>query len=259
MNRIIALTCCLILVSLQSGFARMSPVPKHRVGTPPNQVIKEILQTNLSPTSPPKLANRSIKNKAPHITWLADSDPALSPHLILPTGANNIYAVRNIGSQLTTATGSVDYGVVILHTPVLLITTTSDNNAIQSLLTHPKELPDATRQELHHLFSPFKAIQDSQIKSPTNLANQQKTLLEKNIDYQVNLATQRYRERIRAGRLVVIGSILDTNNTYKHGKGRLIIININGASNDKQLLRSKILKNISPTLLQCLGRDIPKH
>lgn len=258
MNRILALTCCLLLAFLQTGFARMSPVAKHRVGTPPSQVIKEILQTNLTPNSPPQLANRGVKNQAPYITWLADSDPALSSHLILPTGTNSIYPVRNIASQLTTTIGSVDYGILTLHTPVLLITTTSDNEIIQSLLTHPEDLPDATKQELHHLFTPFKALQDDQRKSPSNIAQQQKTLIEKNIDYQVNLAVERYPQRIRAGRLVVVGSVLDTGNIYKHGTGRLIIININGESSDKQLKRSKILKNISPTLLKCLGRSIAK-
>ena len=236
----------------------MSPVPKHRVGTPPNQVIKEILQTNLTPESPPPLANRGVKNQAPHITWLADSNPNLLPHLILPTKEGTIYAVRNIANQLTTSMGSVDYGVLMLHTPVLLITDTSNNETIQTLLTHPETLPDSTRQELHHLFTPFRALQTLQGKKTLSLARQQKILTEKNIDYQVSLAVERYRNRIRAGRLMVIGSILDTNNTYKHGKGRLIIININGESSSQQLHKNKILRNISPTLLKGIGRELPQ-
>ncbi len=204
------------------------------------------------------LSNNGVRNQAPRITWLADSDPALSSHLILPQNGKSIYSVRNIANQLTTSAGSVDYGVLVLHTPVLLITATSDNDIIQSLLRHPEDLPDATKQELHHLFTPFNHLQEAQAKSPTNMALQQKTLIETNIDYQVNLATSRYKERIRAGRLVVVGAVLDTNNTYKHGGDRLIIININGESSDKKLKRSRVLKNISPTLLQSLGRAIPK-
>ena len=236
----------------------MSPVPKHRVGIPPSQVIKEILQTNLTPDAPPLLANRSVKNQAPHITWLADSNPTLSSHFILPTGENRIYEVRNIANQLTPSVGSVDYGIFVLHTPVLLITASNDNDLMLSLLTHPKELPDATRQELHHLFTPFQSLLDSQLKTPTNLAEQQKTLIEKNIDYQVNLAMKRYKERIRKGRLLVVGSILDTKNTYQHGKGRLVIININGESSSKQLKRHRVLKNIAPKLLKCIGREVAK-
>ena len=257
-HRISALTFCLLFVCLQSSPARMSPVPKHRVGTPPSQVLKEILQTNLTPNAPPKLANNGVKNQAPHITWLADSDPALSAHFILPTGTNSIYTVRNIANQLSTTIGSVDYGVLTLHTPVLLITATSGNEIITSFLSYPEGLPEATKQELYHLFSPFKALQNAQKKSPTTLMQQQKTLIEKNIDYQVDLAVKRYKQRIRAGRLVVIGSVLDSGNVYNYGTDRLIIININGKHSEKELRRSKILKNIAPNLLKCLGRNIAK-
>ncbi len=255
-TRILALACCLSLSCIPCGLAQMSPVPKHRVGTPPSQVLKEILQTNLEPEAPRPLSNSGVKNLAPRITWLADSDPALSPNLILPSGSNSIYAVRNIANQLTTALGSVDYGIRVLHTPILLITATSGNDTIQSLLIRPEELPDATKQELHHLFTPFKELHDSQEKAPTSLAAQLKTLIETNIDYQVNLAVGRYQERIRAGRLIVVGTVLDTDNTYNHGKGRLMIININGESSTRQLQRHRVLNNISPSLLKCVGREI---
>jgi carbonic anhydrase len=236
----------------------MSPVPKHRVGTPPSQVIKEILQTNLTPKSPPELANRNVKNQAPHITWLADSDPALSSDLILPIGQKRIYPVRNIANQLTTSLGSVDYGVLTLHSPVLLITTTSENETILALLSHPEDLPEATKKELHHLFTPFKAVEEAGLQKSLSLAVQQKLLIEQNIDYQVDMAVKRYKARIRAGRLVVVGSILDTNNSYGHGSGRLIIININGVSADKKLKRSRVLKNVSPALLSGVGRKVAK-
>ncbi len=256
---ITALTCCLVLAFLQSGFAWMSPVPKHRVGTPPGEVIKTILQTNLNPAHPPKLANLGVRNKAPQITWLADSDPALSPEAILPSGTRSIYSVRNIANQLTTVAGSVDYGVLILHTPVLLISATSTSDTIMSLLKQPEELPESTKQELHHLFTPFKTLITAQTKNPLPLALQQKLLIEQNIDYQVELAIKRYKERIRAGRLVVVGSVLDTNNTYRHGPNRLIIININGKTSERQLKRSRVLKNIPQALLRTMGREIPKQ
>lgn len=229
---------------------------KHRVGTPPSEVVKEILKTNAHPNMPPQMANRGIKNQAPHITWLADTSPDLSPHLILPTGSNSIYSVRNTANQLIPAMGSVDYGIWVLHTPVLLITASSTSDIIQTLLTRPKDLPEATRQELHHLFTPFQALKEVQHNAALSLHLQLKFLIEQNIDYQVQLASERYRDRIRTGRLVVIGSILDTSNTYGHGAGRLVLININGISSDKQLRRSTVLRNISPALLDGVGRKV---
>ena len=234
--------------------AQMRPVLKHRVGVPPFEVLKKILETNLSPSSPPKIANAKMAHKAPYITWLADSDARVEPRFILPTDSGLIYSVRNLANQLVTSQGAVDYGVRYLHTPVLLITGNTDSEALSILLTDHEALPTAIQADLDHLYLPVHKISADKKKQKLPLAQKNHALVEKNVDHQVSKAVERYQKRIRAGRLVVIGAVLDIANQYGKGKNRLLIININGETRDKSLRRMHITNNLRPGLKKLLGR-----
>ncbi len=246
---------CIFLVVHSVGNAQMRPILKHRSGVPPYEVLRTILETNLSPTSPPKLANTKMAHQAPYITWLADSDPRVEPRFILPADSGLIYSVRNLANQLVISKGSIDYGVSFLHTPVLLITGNTDSEALTILLTDHEDLPPAIQADLDHLFLPAREVAHGKKKEKLTQAQQVQSLVEKNVDHQVEKAMDLYHDRIRGGRLVVIGAVLDIANHYGKGKNRLLIININGERRDKALQQLPVTNNLRPGLKKFLGRQ----
>ncbi len=245
---------CILLGLHATANAQMRPILKHRAGVPPFAILKTIMETNLSPATPPALANAKMANQAPYITWLADSDARVEPRFILPAGSGLIYTVRNLANQIVNSRGAIDYGVRYLHTPVLLITGNTDSEALTILLTNHDDLPTAIQADLDHLFLPARDAAQGKKKEKLPLAKKVQTLMEKNIDHQVDRAMKLYQDRIRVSRLVIIGAVLDIANQYGRGKNKLLIININGERRDSALGRLPITKGLRPELKKFLGR-----
>ena len=256
-TRIIFLVC-ILLGCHTAGNAQMRPILKHRAGIPPSEVLKNIMETNFSTASPPTLANAKMANQAPYITWLADSDARVEPRFILPANSGLIYSVRNLANQLVISQGSVDYGVLYLHTPVLLITGNTDSEALNIILSD-SDIPASIQSDLNHLFLPVKDLILDPKTEKLPLAQKMLTLMEKNIDHQVEKALEFYQDRIRGGRLVVIGAVLDITNQYGKGKNRLLIVNINGEKRDDNLRRLSLTNNLRPELKKFLGRTPAIH
>ncbi len=225
----------------------MKPVLKNRAGIPPADILEKILSTESSPTN----QALPLENEAPYITWLADPDARIQPSLVLTNPAQKIFTVRSLGNQLTTSLAAIDYGVVYLHTPILLITGNTDNQSIRFFTEGYSGLSQTIRQDLDHLHLPLSSSNKEKIQDDTLLHIQ---LSEDNVDYQVALALERYRERVEKSRLVVVGSILDTVNHYGKGKNRLYIININGEKDRAKLKKLNMLRSIEPSLLANVGR-----
>ncbi len=229
--------------------AKMRSVNKVRAGIPPYEIIKKVLSANN------QVLKRGIDVKqggfAPDLTWLTDPDPRITSSLILGKDAR-IYAVRNFGNQLSLALGAVDYGVRSLLTPVLMITANSDNQAVRFFMDGYEQLSPAIRQDLDHL---YLALAHDNKKAP--IKERLRKNVESNVDFQVALAISRYHDRVKSGRLVVVGSVLDFDNTYKHGSGRLVIININGEQDSAKLKKMPMLKFVGPKFINlAIGRAV---
>ncbi len=228
--------CCLLLVLLANTLAwgRMQPVPKRRIGTPPPVVLKALLKANQQAAAIPK--------GAPLVTWLVPPDERLTAAALFGAGSGGIYQVRTTGPLFLTDLAAVDFGVRALYTPVLLITGNTDDRLLAELLVEPPLETDLARTaDMLRAAVPANAV-DSRAQ------------IEGLIDRQVALAVHRYRDRIRIGRLVVVGAVADLANSYGQGKGRLIIININGETDPDQLRRSPLLRTIGPKLASSIGR-----
>lgn len=232
-----------------SAGADMSPALKKRIGTPPFRVVREILSTNNSTT-----ANTNIhqvqERTAPYLTWLADSDPRLSSAFILPGGLRMI-TIRNPGGQIAVSPGSLNYGIYQVHTPVLLITGVSDSHHVRYYLKGYQNLSSSLQMDLNHLHPALakEAQIDLEQEKP---AEKLLRLVETNVDYQVRKAAANYQERIRDGRLVVIGSVFDTTNHYGKGRNKLIITNVNGKKG-KKLLETRLIRQLKPGLRRYVG------
>ena len=52
-------------------------------------------------------------------------------------------------------------------------------------------------------------------------------VIEKNLDYQVNIACKKYRDLINSGELTIMAGFYDFRGEYGKGKGDIVIVNVN--------------------------------
>ncbi len=161
-----------------------------------------------------------FEKQNPYITLVTCSDSRVQPDVILPDSINKIFIIRNIGNQISSNEGSVDYGIYHLKTPVLLILGHSDCGAIKAFLKGYNHEPDTIKHELDNL-KPVVLKEDKLIEN-----------IRKNINYQVDIAIKKYKELIQNGELAVVGAYYDFKNDLQKDHGRLTVININGENNN---------------------------
>lgn len=239
--------------------AEMQPVPKLRAGLPPFEVMASILTNNRQAADAVKADTDLTELKTPYLTWLTDADPRLEERLILSTPGKPLYTVRNLGNQLSVSPGTVDYGVLHLHTPVLLITGSTDSLAIRMFKEGYTGMDVSIRKDLDHLHLPLiePPSTDKNAAQP-DPAEQLLSTAEANVDYQVEQAVQRYSDRVKSGRLVVVGGIIDLANLYDRGPGRLIIINVNNERNDDKIKRLRLMTKLDGAIINSqIGRYRP--
>jgi carbonic anhydrase len=129
--------------------------------------------------------------------------------------------IRNIGNQLVTAEGSVEYGVHHLHTPLLLIIGHSRCGAIAAVGgNYSKESP-AIKRELDSI---------TISKDLSNIDG-----VKANVNNQVAAAMLKFDDELREGKLTVIGAVLDFADDLHQGTGKLSIVNVNGETNAAKL------------------------
>lgn len=241
--------------------AEMLPAVKVRPGLPPYAVIEEIVRGNQA--SLDNSIAPAEEAQTPLLVWLAEPDAKTQPTLLVPDPVGKIFEVRTLANQLVLARDAVDYGIGLLHIPVLLITGQTHSDSIRLFMEGYKQQVPSIREALGHLTVPFGALTSGEGEdSETRWLN----AVETNVDYQVAQALERYGERIKDGRLTVIGGVLDLHDVYGRGKGQLILININGEKDRKTLLQLPVLGRLDKTMREVsvgrgrtpVGRSIPR-
>lgn len=161
------------------------------------------------------------KGQTPKATVVTCSDSRVQANMFDRTPEGELFTVRNIGNQLSTAEGSVEYGVHHLHTPVLLFIGHSRCGAIAAVSgNYSKESP-AIKRELDTI---------TIAKELNNLDG-----VKANVHNQVTAAMLKFAEEIQAGHLNVIGAVMDFADDLHQGSGKLHLININGETNPAKL------------------------
>ena len=196
--------------------------------TKPNhaEIIRQIVEGNnefLSKNHPDFFLSHS-KSQNPFITLLTCSDSRVQTNAILPDSINKIFTIENIGNQILSSEGSVDYGILHLKTPVLLILGHSDCGAVKAFMDGYESEPKSIKHELDFL-------KDVNLNLDENSSDFEERLLQnslKNIDYQVSIALNKYSEKIKNKELVILGAFYDFYNELNKGFGKLSIVNING-------------------------------
>lgn len=176
------------------------------------------------------------KSQQPKVTLLTCSDSRVHTHLFGGNPDNYFFVVRDIGNQMATAQGSIDYGIQHLKTPVLLIMGHTGCGAVRAAMGDfqnedadiVRELDPLTPAIDPHATGEFDARWAHNIES--------------NVDFQVRQALATYREQVQSGKLTVLGAIYDFQNVYRKGPGTMVIVNVNGETDPEQVRDDLVFK-----------------
>lgn len=213
-----AFVCTLLLLAGEHLYANDHPVGTLDPQTQIRGVIASIQQGNArySQGKSRKHFEKFSDKQTPRATVLTCADSRVHESDFHPSPDNDLFMVRNIGNQMATAEGSVEYGVRHLHTPLLLIVGHAVCGAIKAATGNYAGIEPAIKSELDSL------------RIPKGLDITDGVLL--NVNQQVDTAMRKFSPEIKGGKLAVIGAFYDFRNDLKMGFGKLIITNINGTT-----------------------------
>jgi carbonic anhydrase len=199
-------------------------------------IVRHVLESNEAfvKNKPSSYFAPFIHGQDPIATMVACADSRLHTHALDIHPDGDLFLVRNIGNQMSTAEGSIEYGVRHLHTPVLFIIGHSSCGAVEAAMSDHSKLEPAIKRELETI----KVVSNN----PEDEVEVKKSV-EANVNHQVSTALRKYTTEIKEGRLTVIGGVYDFRNDYKKGSGRLVLINVNGETNPAAIRKVQSFKN----------------
>ena len=197
------------------------------------EIIRHVLESNemFVKNSAPEYFTPFLYGQNPMATMVTCADSRLHTHALDVHPDDDLFLVRNIGNQVTTAEGSVEYGVRHLHTPVLFIIGHSSCGAVEAAMSDYSKIEPSIKSELETI----KVMGNN----PDDAVEVRKSV-EANVNHQVSYALTKFATEIKEGRLTVIGGVYDFRNDYNEGSGRLVLININGETN------SAVIRKVQP-------------
>ncbi len=221
-----------VLIGCQGVFAHGDKASQEQIQKTVNEFLVNIVTDNLKHVNSfdVKKSEKYAHQQTPRVTLLFCSDSRVDAKVIDESPINNHFVVRNIGNQIETAEGSIEYGVNHLHTPVLLIVGHSGCGAIVA------GRGDFSK-ESSHIQSELKTLD---VKSTKTL---EEGILY-NVHHQVQVAQEKFKELVEKGELTIIGAVYDFRNDFKRDHGRLILIDINGEVDVEKLKGHPVIKNV---------------
>lgn len=169
-----------------------------------------------------------LDGQHPRATVVTCSDSRVHTHALDASPDNDLFMIRDIGNQIATAEGSVEYGVHHLHTPLLLIVGHSACGAIKAAAGDYSSESPAIRRELDTLQIPKGDPGMSSIKL--------------NVHNQVKLALAKFEKEVLSGHLTVVGTVYDFRNDMKLGQGSLNVVNVNGETDPARIAALPLMK-----------------
>lgn len=198
--------------------------------------IKDILavQTAYGKANGNVFFQELAKGQHPRATVVTCSDSRVHTNMLDQTPEGDLFMIRNIGNQIETAKGSVEYGVNHLGSSLLLIIGHSRCGAIAAASNDYSGLEPAIKKEL------------DTIRISKGVANIEG--VKTNVNNQVAEAMQEYAEEVRAGHLLVVGAVYDFADDMKQGAGKLNLINVNGQTEPAKMQAELMRKDIADEL-----------
>lgn len=173
------------------------------------------------------------KGQSPTATLITCSDSRVQTTMFDRSPEGDLFTIRNIGNQLVTAEGSVEYGVQHLHSPLLIFLGHSRCGAIAAASSNYSKESPAIKREL------------DTINIPKEIVNLEGVKL--NVNNQVAAAMTKFAEEMAAGELVIVGAVMDFADDLHRGAGKLHLININGETDPAKLEDLNALLNKAKT------------
>ncbi len=179
------------------------------------------------------------KGQHPRATVVTCSDSRVHTNMLDKTPEGDLFMVRNIGNQIATSKGSVEYGINHLGSSLLLIIGHAKCGAIAAASGDYSKLEPAIQKELDTI----------KISKGTGSIDGVKA----NVNNQVAAAMEEWKEEIKEGHLLVIGAVYDFADDMKQGAGKLNLINVNGQTDAAKLQAELVRKDIGDE------SDVVKH
>jgi SulP family sulfate permease len=189
----------------------------------PEIITQIVLGNNYFTQTHPREYFESFRyEQKPYITLVTCADSRVPLNAFMPDTSNKVFSIQNIGNQILSTEGSVDYGIYHLKTPLLFFLGHSDCGAIKAYLKGFDSEAQSIRHELDFLrptIIEYSAGRDFE-KLHTHI-------IEKNLDYQVNIACKKYKDLIQSGQLTVMAGFYDFKGEFGKGMGDIVIVNVN--------------------------------
>lgn len=179
------------------------------------------------------------KGQHPRATVVTCSDSRVHTNMLDKTPEGDLFMIRNIGNQIATAKGSVEYGINHLGSSLLLIIGHAKCGAIGAASGDYSKLEPSIQKEL------------DTIKIGKGIASIDGVKL--NVNNQVAAAVEEWKEEIKEGHLLVIGAVYDFADDMKQGSGKLNLINVNGQTDSAKMQSELVRKDIGDE------SDVVKH
>ena len=144
----------------------------------------------------------------PKITLITCSDSRVDTDYFRMSSLDNVFTIRNIWNVILTSEGSVDYGVEHLETPILFILAHTNCGAVHAALTEYHHCTPDIKRELDHLMPALTNLKD------TDLHKKWVEWVENNLELQIKIAEDKFKQRIEEWKLTIIWAILDIDDSY---------------------------------------------
>ncbi|HEU4406380.1 MAG TPA: carbonic anhydrase [Polyangiaceae bacterium] len=188
-----------------------------------------------------------LNEQHPRATVVACSDSRFHDEAIDHEPDGDLFVIRNIGNQIDSAAGSVEYGIEHLHTPLLLIVGHVGCGAVKAALGDYGGERAPIRKELDGLHLSLREVQEKKFD-----AFEERWLagVVGNVHQQVDDAMREYEAQVKKGELFVVGSVYDFRGDFGMRRGTLHVVNLNGERDVAKIYASPLLKRVAD-----LGRD----
>lgn len=210
----------------------------------PSEIVAQIILGNnyFTQTHPREYFEMFKYEQKPYITLVTCSDSRVPLNALMPDTSNKVFSIQNIGNQILSTEGSVDYGIHHLKTPMLFFLGHSDCGAIKAYLQGFDQEIDGIKHELDFLKPIIK--EQSEGKHDETMHTR---IIEKNLDYQVNVAYKKYRDLVESGKLVIMAGFYDFRGEYGKGQGDIVIVNVNRLKKADELKKLPLFEILSDT------------
>lgn len=217
----------LILVQVGVWAAEGHPSPQEALQKMRN-MMKNILIDNEKFRDDPSHTEDYFRKQAagqkPRATIIACADSRVHTSNFDSHPLGDVFFVRNIGNQIETCSGSIEYGVRHLNTSLLLFLGHSECGAIKAATQGTDGLEESIREELNSLRLKHQ--------TPTPTKEQIAENVWQNVHNQVNEACAKYEDLISQGVVWAVGAIYDFT---PEGRGEIKVIQVNSQTDERAI------------------------